>query len=205
MSEELEARLRQGDEQALAALFTQHRPHLFKIISFRLDPRLAQRVDPEDILQEAFLAAQTRLVHFVKDPMASSFLWLRLITLQTLQDVYRRHASAKQRDFNRDVAMDAFSGNDQTSVALVNRLAVRGPSPASIAARRDLISRIGEFISQLEPIDREVIALRHYEELSNSETARVLGIQEKAASIRYMRALKRLKDLMAQLDSLGDS
>lgn len=201
MTDLLEQQLRGGDEHALAALFATYRERLWKIVSFRLDPRMAQRVDPDDVLQEAFMAARSRLEHFVRDPMPA-FLWLRLITVQTLHDQYRRHGGA-QRDMNRDVAIDRFSA-DETSVALLHCLSCAGPSPSSIVAREDFVKKIEEHIAQLEPVDREVIALRHYEELSNGESARVLGIQEKAASIRYMRALRRLRELLgAMLDSSG--
>lgn len=193
--EELEELLRAGNTEALETLFERHRNRLWKIIDFRLSPAVRQRADPDDLLQETYAAAQIRLPHFVKAPLPSAFLWLRLIALQVLTEHYRRHAG-KQRDAHRDVALEGGAG---TSAALVRGLATSATSPSGAAMRRETLEQIEKALGQLEALDQEILALRHFEELSNGEAARVLNIQEKTASIRYIRALRRLKDVLATI------
>ncbi len=193
--DELEQLLREGNSEALETLFERHRNRLWKIIDFRLSPAVRQRADPDDLLQETYAAAQVRLPHFVKAPLASAFLWLRLIALQVLAEHYRRHAG-KQRDVHRDVAID---GASDTSAALVRGLATSATSPSGVAMRRETLEQIEKALGQLEALDQEILALRHFEELSNGESARVLNIQEKTASIRYIRALRRLKEVLATI------
>jgi RNA polymerase sigma-70 factor (ECF subfamily) len=193
--DELEQLLRTGDIGALESLFERHRNRLWKVIDFRLSPTVRQRADPDDLLQETFAAAQARLPHFVRSPLPSSFLWLRLIALQVLAEHYRRHAGP-QRDAHRDVALD---GGRDTSAALVRGLATSATSPSGAAMRRETLEQIEKALGQLEALDQDILALRHFEELSNSEVAKVLNIQEKTASIRYIRALRRLKDVLATI------
>jgi len=193
--DELDQLLRAGNTEALETLFERHRNRLWKIIDFRLSPAVRQRADPDDLLQETYAAAQIRLPHFVKAPLPSAFLWLRLIALQVLAEHYRRHAG-KQRDAHRDVALE---GGGDTSAALVRGLATSATSPSGVAMRRETLEQIEKALGQLEALDQEILALRHFEELSNGEAARVLNIQEKTASIRYIRALRRLKDVLATI------
>jgi RNA polymerase sigma-70 factor (ECF subfamily) len=194
---DLERLLRVGNEDALAQLFARHRNRLWKIVDFRMPASLRKRVDADDILQDAFTAAQDRLEHYARNPLSSGFLWLRLIALQTLTDVCRAHGGP-QRDARRDVALDT-GPSDATSLSLIHGLAASATSPSGAAMRREMLEQIENAISQLEPMDQEVLALRHFEELGNGEVARVLGIEEKAASIRYIRALRRLKDALSDL------
>jgi RNA polymerase sigma-70 factor, ECF subfamily len=195
---DLERLLRVGNEEALEQLFSRHRARLWKIVDFRMPASLRKRVDADDILQDAFTAAQARLDHYARNPMSSGFLWLRLITLQTLTDVCRAQGGP-QRDARRDVAIDGGGHSDATSLSLVHRLAASATSPSGAAMRTELLAQVETAIGQLEPMDQEVLALRHFEELGNSDTARILGIEEKAASIRYVRALRRLKEVLSHV------
>lgn len=203
-SAELPARLRRGDEGALAQAFSQHRPKLERMIQFRLDPRLHGRVDCEDVLQDAYLAAAQRLAHFADDSAESLFVWLRLIVAQTLVDVHRRHLGAQIRDAAREVSLHGGAGAQSTSLSLASLLAGSLTSPSFAAVRAETLQRLQHALDTMDPIDREVLALRHFEELSNSEVAAVLGIQQKAASIRYVRALKRLKEILAAWPEFSD-
>jgi RNA polymerase sigma-70 factor (ECF subfamily) len=196
-------RLAQGDAQALAELFSLHRERLWRMVSFRLDRRLAGRVDPDDVLQEAYLSAAQRLAHCVTTSEASVFAWLRMIVQQTLVEVYRRHAGAQMRDVEREVAVGGFSYSQTTSASLAAQLAGHITSPSRAAVRAELLDTVEQAMESMDPIDREVLALRHFEELTNTEVADVLGIQQKAASIRYVRALRRLKEILAQLPGLA--
>lgn len=192
-------KLRSGDRQALAELFSIHRDRLWRTVQFRLDRRLQGRVDPDDVLQEAYLAAADRIAHFVGDTAAALHVWLRMIVTQTMIDVHRRHLGAQMRDAQREVSLQGGCWPQGTSTSMALQLSGRLTSPSQAAARSELSRQLGQILEQMDPIDREVLALRHFEELGNSEVAEVLGIQQKAASIRYVRAVRRLQAILSQL------
>ncbi|MDP7020523.1 MAG: sigma-70 family RNA polymerase sigma factor [Pirellulaceae bacterium] len=201
----LAQRLIAGDKDALADAFSEYRDRLWRMVRFRLDSRLMNRVDPDDILQESFMAAATRLDHFAKqNGEVSAFVWLRQIVAQTMIDVHRRHIGAQMRDANRDVSMHGQAYPQATSISLAAQLVGRMTSPSHVAMREELSTELEEAIQSMEPIDQEVLALRHFEELSNREVAEVLGIQQKAASIRYIRAIARLKDVLQKIPGFFD-
>jgi RNA polymerase sigma-70 factor (ECF subfamily) len=192
------ARIRQGDPAALAAAFAEHRQRLLRTIGFRLDPRLRSRLDAEDILQEAYLNAAQRCVHLEGESATALFIWLRLIVLQTIADVARRHLAAQRRDAGREIDLHAATGAATTSVSLAERLAASLTSPSGALRRAEAAEHLQAALALMDEIDREVLCLRHFEELSNREVAAVLGIQQKAASIRYVRALRRLRELLME-------
>jgi RNA polymerase sigma-70 factor (ECF subfamily) len=199
---DLDARLRQGDEQALAELFSSQRERLWRIVHFRLDDRLRGRIDPDDVLQEAYLAAVQRLGHYKEGTYTVPFLWLRAILKQTMIDLHRRHVGAQRRAADRDVALDAspFAQASATSMAIT--LIGKLTSPSQAAARAEMVATVEKAMATMDPIDQEVLALRHFEELNNNEVAQVLGIEQKAASIRYVRAVRRLKEILAAVSGL---
>jgi len=203
-TEELERRLKSGDLEALAELFTRERERLWRVIHFRLAEPLRGRLEPEDVLQEAFLAASQRLKYYVESPATSPFIWLRMIVNQTLVDLHRQHLGAQRRDAAREVSIDRAPYVEATSVSVAIQLVGIFTSPSGAAARADTLSLVQSAIEQMDPIDREVLALRHFEELTNSEVAEALGIEQKAASIRYVRALRRLKEVLSQVPELSD-
>lgn len=196
-------RVKDGDQQALAELFSLHRDRLWRIVNFRLDSRLLGRVDADDVLQEAYLAAAQRIEHYLDDSTQTFFIWLRLIANQTMIDVHRRHLGAQMRDASRDMSIHAHYAQ-ATSMSIASQLLGNFTSPSQIAMRDEVAAQLDKAIESMEPIDREVLALRHFEELTNSEVAEVLGIQQKAASIRYVRALKRLKDVVNKIPGFND-
>lgn len=198
---ELERRLRAGDREALGELFAACRPRLLRVVDFRLDERLRARLDAEDVLQETYLAANSRLGHYATSAYTTPFLWFRALLSQTLIDLYRRHVGAQMRDPDREVSIDALPAPSPqaTSTALAIQLVGNHTSPGEAAARVDMMATVEAAIAQMEPLDQEVLALRHFEELSNAEVATVLGIQQKAASIRYVRALRRLQTILADM------
>jgi RNA polymerase sigma-70 factor, ECF subfamily len=201
--DELERRLRGGDTQALAELFARDRERLWRVIEFRLAEPLRGRLGPEDVLQEAFLAASQRLKHYAESPATSPFIWLRMIVNQTLVDLHRQHLGAQKRDAAREVSIDGVPYVQATSASVALQLVGVFTSPSGAANRADMLSLVQKAIEQMDPIDREVLALRHFEELTNSEVAEALGIEQKAASIRYIRALRRLKEILAQVPDLN--
>ncbi len=200
----LESRLRAGDEQALAELFSRHRERLWRIVRFRLADRLRSRIDPDDVLQEAYLAAAQRLTHYGQDVAASPFLWLRMVVNQTMVELHRRHAGAQMRDAGRELAIQGCTYPEATSASVAIQLVGSFTSPSRAAARAELLDLVGKAIEGMDPVDREVLALRHFEELTNTEVAETLGIEQKAASIRYFRALRRLKAILAEVPGLAE-
>jgi RNA polymerase sigma-70 factor (ECF subfamily) len=200
---DIERRLRNGDAEALAELFSRERERLWRVIQFRLAEPLRGRLEPDDVLQDAFLAASQRLKHYADSPATSPFIWLRMIVNQTLVDLHRHHLGAQKRDAAREVSIDGAQYVQATSASVAIQLVGAFTSPSGAAARADIHSLVQTAIEQMDPIDREVLALRHFEELTNSEVAETLGIEQKAASIRYIRALRRLKEILAQVPDLA--
>lgn len=187
-------RVRGGDDGALAPLFSRNRHRLAMMVRFRLDGRLQGRVSESDVLQEAYIDALKRLRHFRDDPDVPFFIWLRSVTLQRLIQVHRDHLGAKIRDAGREVSL-ARGGGDGVDASSERMAELMGDitSPSQAVQRGEVIARVREALDALEPTDREILALRHFEEMGNREVAAVLGIQPAAASKRYVRALERLK------------
>jgi len=187
-------RLRQGDRDVLGALFGIHRSRLWRMIRFRMDRRLLGRIDPDDVLQEAFLVGSRRIESFLLEPGASLFIWLRLIVMQTLCDLHRHHVGAQMRDARRDVSLDPHTNGNRTSVCLATHLVGSITSPSQDAVALELLGGLESAIRSMAEIDQEIIALRHFEDLTNLETAEALGLTPQAASNRYVRAIARLKE-----------
>jgi RNA polymerase sigma-70 factor, ECF subfamily len=184
--------LRRGDQQAFADLFSRHRERLRRMVEFRLDVRLRGRVSASDVLQEAYIDALKRWPHLFADPDVPFFIWMRTVTLQRLVEVHRQHLGAQARDAAREVALGGVEASTEKMAELIGNFT----SPSVAAQRGEAKARLREALDRLDPIDREVLALRHFEELSNHEVADLLGIQTAAASKRYVRALERLKDAL---------
>jgi RNA polymerase sigma-70 factor (ECF subfamily) len=198
----LDGRLRSGDVRALADAFIVCRPRLLRIAAFRLDERLKSRVSADDVLQEVYVAAAKRIAHYAASEYTSPFLWLRSLLSQTLIDIHRRHMGAEKRSVARETRIDAPRNRaGATSSALAIQIASNATTPGMAFARADMVEMVRVAIGQMEEGDQEVLALRHFEEFSNSEVAEFLDITQKAASIRYVRALRRLRDILAQVSA----
>ena len=194
-----------GDRRALGELLGRHREQLHRMVALRLDRRLQGRVDPSDIIQEAYIDASARLAEYARQPDMPFFLWLRFLTGQRLLRVHRQHLGAEMRDVAREVSLYRGALPAATSAALAAQLLGRDTRPSEAAVRAERSIRLQEALNSMEPLDREVLALRHFEQLSNGEAARVLGLQESAAAKRYVRALKRLRLILdARPGGLGD-
>jgi RNA polymerase sigma-70 factor, ECF subfamily len=191
--EELLGAAQSGDEGALAVLVERHRDRLERLVRLRMDRRLQGRVDPADVVQEAYLAARGKFPQYSADPRLPFFLWLRLEVGQKLVDVHRFHLGAKMRDAGQEVALHHGPLPPVTSLSLAEQLLGKLTSASQAAMRAELKIRVQEALNSMAPHDREVLILRHFEELSNAEAAQVLGIKPSAAVNRYVRALKRLR------------
>lgn len=188
--------LRAGSEEALAAVFSCYRDRLKRIVRFRMDYRLAGRVSDSDVLQETYIAAAKRIGYFGKRPELPPFLWLRMMVGQQLVDLHRQHLQAEMRDARRELAWPAEGPSPHTSLALAAHLVSQQTGVSELVSRAEQIATLEATLNTMDATDREVIALRHFEELSNVETAAVLGIATAAASKRYVRAMAKLADLL---------
>ena len=194
-------RLHDEGEQALADAFAAHRERFWYLVTFRIDRRIAARVDADDVLQEAYVAAVKRVTHYLEKPDYSLFVWLRLIVSQTLIDVHRRHLGAEMRSAGREISLGGPKFPQSTSVSLAGQIAMSQTSPSGAAMRDEAAESLATAIQQMSELDQETIALRHFEGLTNSEAAEVLGIGVTAASNRYVRALSRLREILEQIES----
>jgi RNA polymerase sigma-70 factor (ECF subfamily) len=193
---ELVNRVIQGDQRALAELFSLFRPRLWRLVAFRLHPQLQGRIDADDVLQDAWLRAVDRMDSFLKDASASCFLWFRTIVSQTLVDLHRYHMLAQKRSAAKEFSIDKGWSTESTSSSLAFHLQQPAKSPSSTLSRAEQAKKLDVALKGMNENDREVLALRHFEELNNGETARVLNMTEQAASARYIRALARLKQVL---------
>jgi RNA polymerase sigma-70 factor (ECF subfamily) len=201
---ELLRRLGEGDQQALAELFARYRERLRRMVKLRLDRRLQGRVDPSDVLQEAYLDVSKRAPEYAAHPTMPFYLWLRFLTGQRLLALHRQHLGAQMRDAGQEVSLYRGALPQASSISLAAQLLGRLTTPSHAAMRAEMQIRLQEALNSMDPMDREVLTLRHFEELSNNETAEVLGIQKSAASNRYIRALKRLRDILSSLPGFLD-
>ncbi len=195
-------RLQAGDTLALGELFSRYRDRLGRMVQFRLDGRLRGRVATSDVLQEAYIDALKRLPHYHATEGMPFLIWLRWVTMQRLVEVHRQHLGARMRDAGREVSLGP-GGSLAASSEKIAEFMGDLTSPSQAAERAEAMDQLRVALDGLEPADREVLALRHFEELSNLEAAAVLGIQPAAASKRYVRALERLKGAMEKLQGLG--
>jgi RNA polymerase sigma-70 factor (ECF subfamily) len=199
--EDLAALQAAGVEQAarqarLGDLFEKHRARLLRMISLRMDPAIKARVGASDVLQEAYLEVSDRVGDYLANPRMPFFLWVRFITAQRLLKLYRFHAGAKKRDLRREARGGTPAGPEATAVALIDHLVASGITPSIATADAEFRSLLLEALDGMDPLDREVLVLRHFEELSNAEAARVLDIPGNTASKRYVRALERLAGVL---------
>jgi RNA polymerase sigma-70 factor (ECF subfamily) len=169
------------------------------MVAFRMDPRLQGRIDPSDVIQEVCLAASKHLADYVDQPAMPFFLWLRGIAGNKLLELHRFHLGTPMRDARREVSLHRGSMPEATSAALAAQLLGHATRPSEAAVRAEVKIRLQEAINSMDPLDREVLALRHFEHLTTAETAQVLGIKEGAAGKRYLRALDRLRDILANM------
>jgi RNA polymerase sigma-70 factor (ECF subfamily) len=174
--------LRHGDRQALAALFEQHRERSRRMVDLRLDPRLHGRLGASDVVQEAFLDIARDLDAYLADPALPPLSWLRLHVGRRLTTLHRRHLGTKMRDAGQEISLHQSALPRARSTALAAMLLGRHTSPTQAAQRAERMVRVQAALNSLDPIDREVLAPRHFEQLSRAEAALVLGITPEAAA-----------------------
>lgn len=197
----LRRRLAARDVAALGELFALHHERLLQFIRFRLDSRLRARIDADDVLQESYIDAEKRINSFDYDKATTAYVWIRMIVGQTLTDLHRRHVEAKARGVGRE----AFLGDAPaaSSAAVSQRFVAKLTSPSGAAVRGELEGLVERTLQEMDPIDREMLVLRHFEEVGNAEAAQILGLPESTASSRYLRALTKLRTVLKKASGDG--
>ncbi len=188
----------EGDGEALASFFSMYRDRLRRMVELRLDSRLRGRVSASDILQESYLGALQRLPHYQTCPEIPLFVWLRSVTMQRLIDVHRRHLGGQLRDAGREIRLGDVEAIE-AGTGQIAELIADTTSPSLAARRGEIMALVRDALEQLDPVDREVLVLRHFEQMSNHEAAAALAIKPAAASKRYVRAVERLKSVLEQI------
>ena len=195
--EQLTLQIHAGDQNALGPAFEMFRQRLRSVIRLRLNHKLRQREDESDILQEAFVAAASDLPRYASQPRVPIYIWLRGIVNQRLIDAQRKHLSSQKRTVDREVSIHNSPHPVSDSSMVANQIVADLTSPSITASNKELQLILQTVLEQLEPIDQEIIALRHIEGLKSSEVAALLEIKQSTASTRYLRALNKLKDGLA--------
>ena len=188
--------LQAGRGEPADALFERHRDALRRLIEMRLDRAIAARVDASDIVQETLIDASRRLADYLRDPPMPFHLWLRQIAKDRLIDAHRRHRVAKQRTVDREHRLDQPGLSEQSSLQLLQQISTGGLTPAAAAIRKEMEERFRGALEALSDTDREILLMRHFEQLTNQEVASALDLSEPAASMRYLRALKHLRGVL---------
>ncbi|WP_165228274.1 sigma-70 family RNA polymerase sigma factor [Aquisphaera insulae] len=200
---DLVARAAAGDREAIVELLDHYRPRLRRMVAMRLDPRLRGRVDASDVIQEGYLDAMRRLDEFIRDPAVPFYIWLRFLVGQRVQEQHRRHLGAPGRDVGREVSIYRGAMPGASTGALAARLLGKLTNPFEAALRTERKVRLQEALNRMDPLDREILVIRHYEQMTNSDAAAALGLEQSAASKRYTRALTRLKEILAEIRGTG--
>jgi len=191
-----------GDPEAAGTLVDHHRDRLRLMVRARLDHRMRARLDASDVVQEVCLEALQRLPGYLEEPDPMPFfLWLRFLAGQRLGMLHRAHFGAQARDARREVPLGRAAWPGVSSAVLPEGLAASVTSPSQAASRKEMRSRLRATLDAMDPLDREILGLRHFEQLSNAEAARELDLTAAAASKRYIRAFKRLRGLMSAMDT----
>jgi len=193
-----------GEPEAVNALLERHRVALRHMVRARLDQRLSRRVDASDVVQDVLLEASTRLADYLQDPKMPFSLWLRELARDRIIDLHRRHRVAARRSLDREQPLAPANFGDRSSLELAAQLRDPELTPAANALRRELHDRFLDALDRLGEEDREVLVIRHVEQLSNSEAASILGLTQPAAGMRYLRALRRMREILGEPSAGAD-
>lgn len=197
-TQQLIEKARSGDPEARDRLLMRHRDALRRMIEMRLDRKIQRRVDASDIVQEVLVDANRRLTDYLADPKMPFHLWLRHMAKDRIIDAHRRHRVSSKRSVDREENLTIGFNMDQSSVDLAAQICDTEATPAAAATMEELQRRFQAAIETMEPADREVIIMRHFEQLTNQDVAAALDLSAAAASMRYLRAIRRLRTLLGE-------
>ena len=203
-TEQLLVQAKQGDQSAVNQLMERHRDALSHLVRMRLDQKILQRVDASDVVQDVLIEANRRLQTYLEKPVLPFRLWLRQIARDRIIDAHRRHRVSAKRSVDREQKLSAPRGYDQSSIHLASILGDNQLTPAAGALQKEVARKVEAAVALLDDRDSEIIIMRHYEHLTNQEIAQALELTEPAASMRYLRAVRKLKDVL-QDENANDS
>lgn len=184
---------RDGDDGAAGRLLERHRESLRRMADMRLDAKIRQRVDASDIVQEALIEVNRRLPTYLENPVMPFHLWVRQIMTDRLIDAHRRHRVSKKRTVDLEQAPVVAANLDHSTIQFGNQVTDGELTPAAAAIQNEMQRKFEAAIEDMDDQDQEIIVMRHFENLTNQEVAQVLGLSEPAASMRYLRAMRRLR------------
>ncbi len=185
---------RDGDPAAVNELLERHRDSLRRMVQARLDRAVARRVDASDVVQDVLLEAHSRLNDFIQNGSMPFHLWLRHLAKDRMIDVHRRH-HAHRRSVDREQTAQQMA-DVSSAFDLFAQVSAQELTPAAASIRKEIEARFYSALEQLDGTDREILLMRHCEQLSNSEVAELLGLSQPAAGMRYLRALRRLRSVL---------
>lgn len=200
-TDELLAKAKDGDDLAVNLLMDRHRNALRQLVRMRLDRKIQRRVDVSDVVQDVLVEANRRLQVYVENPIMPFHLWLRQIARDRIIDAHRRHRVSAKRSVDREQPIVSPQGQDQSSYQLAALIGDRQLTPAEAALQKEIAGQVEHAITLLNEADSEIIIMRHYEMLSNQDIAAALDLTEPAASMRYLRAIRRLKEVLEEVTS----
>lgn len=189
-----------GDADAVNRLIERHRDAVARMVQMRLDQKIRRRVDVSDVVQDVMIEANRRLQDYIANPVMPFHLWLRHIAKDRIIDAHRRHRGSQKRSVDREQALAVPGATDHSTMDLAVHLCDGELTPAAAATQREMAARVADAVSELGDQDAEIIIMRHYEQLTNQEVAQALDLSEPAASMRYLRAVRRLREMLT-----GDS
>ena len=184
-----------GNDRAVDLLLQRHRRRLRQMVALRIDARLSARVDASDVVQDAVTLASQRLPEYLRDRPVPFYPWLRQIAWQRLIDLHRRHITAARRSVTRQQPLE-MKLSDRSAIQLADRLVGSATSPSQTLVRKEQRERVRGALAKSRPGDREILVLLYLEQLSIRETSAVLGITERAVTMRHLRALQRIRPLL---------
>jgi RNA polymerase sigma-70 factor (ECF subfamily) len=197
-TQELLAGAKQGDSDAINGLMERHRDSLRRMVQLRLDQKIQRRIDVSDVVQDVLVEANRRLQDYLANPVMGFHLWLRQIAQDRIIDAHRRHRASAKRSVDRERPLAVPAAGDHSTMELAAQLAGHEVTPGTAAMQAEMAKLVEAAIAKLPDQDCEIIIMRHYEQLSNQEIAQALSLTEPAASMRYLRAIRRLKELMVE-------
>ncbi|MCX7385360.1 MAG: sigma-70 family RNA polymerase sigma factor [Planctomycetales bacterium] len=189
-----------GDTSAVNRLLNRHREAVRRMVQMRLDQAVARRVDASDVVQDVMLEASQRLSDYIRSPSMPFHLWLRQLAKDRIIDMHRRHRAAQRRSVDREQNNINVGSDNQSATDLTALLRDAELTPAASALRKEMEERFVLALDQLDESDREIVIMRHFEHLGNGEVAAALGLSAPAAGMRYLRAIRRLRELLGSDD-----
>jgi len=202
-TDELLAGVKDGDREAVDRLFDRHREPVRRLVQMRLDRQIQRRVDVSDVVQDVLIEANRRLHVYLENPVMPFRLWIRQIAKDRIIDAHRRHRTSAKRSVDREQPLVAPAGFDRSTMELAAHLCDPQITPAAAATQKEIARRVEDAITQLNEQDHDIIVMRHYEQLSNQEIAQALELSEPAASMRYLRAVRRLREMLGDHSQEG--